>query len=1218
MSLESEQIEQTEQTPVLESLETSTADVSTNDMTIGAADETNATEVSDVEPSVTPKPLPSLKDLPSLVSKDAFAKSKVNWGPNMKPVPFSSVSSTANSSSTSLSGAKRMTSKNIQESFTLDLQSQLAISKQELSKIVLNLKQNLNVSIESTLSKNSRTFLISGSTDKVRAAKRELVKKLTKPIEATMVVPSKCKAAIIGSGGKTIIAISREFDVKINVAKDHNEGSFDEDLNDYTSNVTLFGDFESVNQAKERISKIVKEETKNAVIKINVADELLIPFINFDKIEGVSESIKTQFYTSSGDIVISGLREEASAAKTTIQSYIDNLSLQLTEQKVKIPKKFQFLINAANIKEKYNVVVSFPADIKDEFVTFAGEESKVKEAIDFARNSSKTYIVDTLDISKAHSKNVQHAKALVLYFSKYTVLSKIQQENPAVIITLPAPEELAADNGAVNIKLSAKSDDAEAIKVVRKELIALVNSITPEDTLVIDDLDYDLFHKSIKHTLLATEPEYPFIQLGDYYPNVDTVVIFAVASYDDFKPSVEEIKANLNNVSAALDPLRVTLEKMTTQVFEVDAKTQERFFCKDSVTLGLILDHITKDQGHVQFKLNTPSENELTIRGDEKAAKIVSKIVKDIVANPSSDSKLSFEIPANSVARLIGNKGSNLQSISEKFEIHLDVGEQSDDKAPVEVTLTGLAFNLTCAKEFICAEVKKWADIITKELVVPLKLHRNLIGPNGSYRTRLQDKYNVFIHFPRDNEVVTIRGPSRGVKQAHEELSSLLDFERENGHKVIIKVPSEHVPRVIGKNGDVINDIRAEFGVEMDFLQKNTDDEVKESGEVELEITGTRTAIKDASARVEQIVKDAADFTKETVEVDHSYHRSIVGSGGHILRDIISKAGGDDIKNKNVDIPNSDEQSNTITVQGPKSFVSKVIKSINEIVEKAKNSDTKEINVPNERQGALIGPGGSVRRQLENEFNVSLQVPNKGEVGPVTITGLPADIEKAEKKIFAEVLKEDFDAELEIPAAIYEFVSERGAFIQKLRMDEFINVRHGPATRRANRLNRHPLDIPVEMVRPAEGEDVKTKVTIEEAAQPAVSEEGTIPWRLTYEPIDLSGILDDEFEEKKPVEKVDEAAKKQAALDTATKLIEERVQAASQSNFVGFVWAADTRKFNKIVGPGGSNVKKIRSSTGVLINVPRKNDTVNDIIYIRGTKEGVEKAAEMVIKSLKN
>lgn len=1218
MSLESEQVEQPQvlETPEVQDIASSVP--STNESTVAIADETNPTEVSEQEPSVTPKPLPSLKDLPSLVSKDAFPRSKINWGPNMKPVPFSSVFSSANSSSTSISSIKRMKSKTIQESFTLDLDSQIPISKPELSKIVLGLKQNLNVSIESTLSKNSRTFLISGIPTNVRAAKRELVKKLTKPIQTIMEVPSKCKAAIIGSGGKTVMEISREFDVKIKVARDHNEGSFDEDLNDYTSNVTLFGDFESVNQAKERISEIVREETKNTTIRINVSDPLMIPFVNVSDIKDIPESLKVQFFPSSGEIVISGLREEAQNAKTIIQNYIDRLSLELTEQKVKIPKKFQFLINADEIKEKYNVIVTFPTDIKDEFVSFAGEENKVKDAIDYARNSSKTFVVDTLDISKAHSRNIEHARTLALYFTKYPVLEKIQKENPTVTITLPTPEELITDDTTVSIKISAKSDNSNAIKTVRKELISLVNSITPEDTLVINDLDYELFHKSIKHILLGTEDKYPFIQVGDYYPGNDTLIIIAASSYEDFKPSAEEIKSNLENISASLDPLRAIFEKMTTQIFEVDFSTQNTFFSKEAVTFSLILDHVGKDKGHIQFKLHTPSENKLTIRGDESAVKVVAKIVKGIIANPSTKSKISFEIPSNSVSRLIGNKGSNLHAISVKFDCHIDVGEQTDDKGPVEVTLTGLEFNLTCAKEYILSEAKKWADIITKELIVPLKFHRNLIGPNGSYRTRLQDKYNVFIHFPRDNEVVTIRGPSRGVKKAYEELSSLLDFERENSNKMVVKVPSEHVPRIIGKNGDVINDIRAEFGVEMNFLQNSTDDEVKKSGVVDLEITGTRNAIKEAANKVEQIVKEVSDYTKETIEVDHVYHRSIVGTGGHTLRDIISKAGGDDIKNKNVDIPNSNQESNIITIQGPKSFVSKVIKQINKIVEDAKNSKTKEIDVPKERQGALIGPGGMVRRQLENDFNITLHVPNKGETGPVTLTGLPENIEKAEKKIFSEILKDDYDVEVEVPASIHEFVSERGAFIQKLRMDEFVTVRHGSASKKANRLNRHALDIPVDKVCPVEGENVKTKVTILEVGTPVVSEEGTIPWKLTYEPIDLSGILADENEEQQSEESTIDINKKQAALDKASKLIQKRIQLASKATYAGFIWVADPRKFNKVVGPGGSNIKAIRSSTDVLINVPRKSDTVNDVIYIRGTKEGVEKATELIIKSLKN
>lgn len=95
-----------------------------------------------------PTPLPSLKDLPSLGSNAAFANVKVSWGPNMKPAVSNSPSPSPSAPSlTTGLGAKRMRSKNIQEAFTLDLQSQLSITKPELSRIVQSVKKNHDVSV---------------------------------------------------------------------------------------------------------------------------------------------------------------------------------------------------------------------------------------------------------------------------------------------------------------------------------------------------------------------------------------------------------------------------------------------------------------------------------------------------------------------------------------------------------------------------------------------------------------------------------------------------------------------------------------------------------------------------------------------------------------------------------------------------------------------------------------------------------------------------------------------------------------------------------------------------------------------------------------------------------------------------------------------------------------------------------------------------------------
>ncbi|CAI6803383.1 ASN_HP2_G0027870.mRNA.1.CDS.1 [Saccharomyces cerevisiae] len=1173
-----------------------------------------------------PTPLPSLKDLPSLGSNAAFANVKVSWGPNMKPAVSNSPSPSPSAPSlTTGLGAKRMRSKNIQEAFTLDLQSQLSITKPELSRIVQSVKKNHDVSVESTLSKNARTFLVSGVAANVHEAKRELVKKLTKPINAVIEVPSKCKASIIGSGGRTIREISDAYEVKINVSKEVNENSYDEDMDDTTSNVSLFGDFESVNLAKAKILAIVKEETKNATIKLVVEDEKYLPYIDvseFASDEG-DEEVKVQFYKKSGDIVISGPREKAKATKTSIQDYLKKLASNLDEEKVKIPSKFQFLIDAEELKEKYNVIVTFPSTPDDELVSFVGLRDKVGEAITYARSSSKSYVVESLDISKAHSKNLTHAKNLIMYFTKYSVLKGLEESHPNVKISLPSIQSLPTAE-TVTIHISAKSDEANDIKAVRKELISFVNNIPPSETLVITDLDYELFGGSIKHCLLASESSVAFVQFGDYYPNDNSILLVALTEDEDFKPSIEEIQASLNKANESLNSLRTKQNNMETKTYEFSEEVQDSLFKPSSATWKLIMEDISEQEGHLQIKLHTPEENQLTVRGDEKAATAANKIFESILNSPSSKSKMTVNIPANSVARLIGNKGSNLQQIREKFACQIDIPNEENNNASkdktVEVTLTGLEYNLTHAKKYLAAEAKKWSDIITKELIVPVKFHGSLIGPHGTYRNRLQEKYNVFINFPRDNEIVTIRGPSRGVNKAHEELKALLDFEMENGHKMVINVPAEHVPRIIGKNGDNINDIRAEYGVEMDFLQKSTDPKAQETGEVELEITGSRQNIKDAAKRVESIVAEASDFVTEVLKIDHKYHKSIVGSGGHILRDIISKAGGEEIRNKSVDIPNADSENKDITVQGPQKFVKKVVEEINKIVKDAENSVTKTIDIPAERKGALIGPGGVVRRQLESEFNINLFVPNKDDPsGKITITGAPENVEKAEKKILNEIIRENFDREVDVPASIYEYVSERGAFIQKLRMDLSVNVRFGNTSKKANKLARAPIEIPLEKVRGStEGENAeKTKFTIEEVGEPTSSEEGDITMRLTYEPIDLSSILSDGEEKEVTKDTSNDSAKKEEALDTAVKLIKERIAKAPSATYAGYVWSADTRRFNMIVGPGGSNIKKIREAADVIINVPRKSDKVNDVVYIRGTKAGVEKAGEMVLKSLR-
>ncbi|OXB40335.1 hypothetical protein B1J92_M03223g [Nakaseomyces glabratus] len=1166
-------------------------------------------------PKPEPKPLPSLKDLPSLVDSNSFKPAtKVEWGPNMKPAAISSSVSPSMSRSASATSAGRMRSNNIQETFTLDLQSQLSVTKLELSRILQTVKQANNVSVESTLSRNSRTFLISGPAPKVKEAKRELIKMLTRPITENIEVPSRCKAVIIGSGGKNIREISDRYDVKIHISKEPKPDSYNEDLDDDLSDISIFGDFESVKQAKAKILSIVNEDLKNITARLSVEDSTLGSFVNVKEVS--SDDVKVQYYQDTGSFTITGSLDDIKNAKTKIKDYLQKLSNELAEENVKIPSKFQFLIDADEVKDRFGVIVKFPKSSSDETVQFAGLKDKVAEAISFARTSSKQYIVDSLDISKAHNKNLDHAKRLVIYFQKYNVLDKVAEEFPDVKYVLPSIEDLQ-NAKEVFIYLSAKNDKTSEIKAARREIIAIVNDITPAETLVIDDLDYELFHRNIKHILLGHESEAKFIQIGDYFKGDDSVVLFATSTDEDFKPSTDEIKESLEKVNANLNDLRKKQNSLEVATYDLESEKQDEFFGKDSVALKLILEDISGDDGHIQIKLHSPEKNKMTLRGDERAVKKANKDIKSIVENPSTTAKITVEVPVASVSRLIGNKGANLQKLRNKYNCSIDIPQQgeSDHDKTVEITIKGLQFIIEHAKKDIANEAKRLADIVTKELVAQAKYHRNLSGPQGMYRTRLQEKYNVFINFLKENNTITIKGPSRGVNKAYDELKALLDFEMENGHKTIVNVPVEHMSRIIGKNGDTINGLSDEFGVELDFLQKSDDPKAVETGVVELEITGNRNAIKEASTKIAAIVSEAADHVTEKLDIDRKYHKTIVGAGGHTLREIISNAGGDEVRGRAVDIPNADSESSIITIQGPKKFVSNVVKAINKIVEESQNSITKKIEVPGERLGALIGPGGIVRKQLESEFNIQLYVPKRDEEETrVSLTGLPENIEKAEKKIFTEIIRDNFDLEIMVPANVQNYVSDRGNLPQRLRLEKFVNVRYGNATKKANNLNRTPVDIPYEKVAGAEGE--KVKFTVEETGPSVVENvDGEIPWRLIYEPIDFDSILDEENGEKKEAS-VDEN-KKQQLLKEAKEIIENRINDAPNATYSGYVWTSDPSKFFKVVGMGGSNVKKIRESTNCIVYVPKKSDKINNVIFIKGAKENVEKAGEAIIKSLK-
>jgi hypothetical protein len=88
-------------------------------------------------------------------------------------------------------------------------------------------------------------------------------------------------------------------------------------------------------------------------------------------------------------------------------------------------------------------------------------------------------------------------------------------------------------------------------------------------------------------------------------------------------------------------------------------------------------------------------------------------------------------------------------------------------------------------------------------------------------------------------------------------------------------------------------------------------------------------------------------------------------------------------------------------------------------------------------------------------------------------------------------------------------------------------------------------------------------------------------------------------------------------LQKAKAFIDELVSSNSeQGNCTGYL-GIPPEHHHLVIGKGGQRVSVVRDETGCQVDVPRRGDG-NDIIVIRGSREGVEKARELIVEAVES
>ncbi|KAK6463753.1 vigilin [Scheffersomyces coipomensis] len=1182
-----------------------------------------------------------------------------SWGPTMKsPVSSSnpttskqhatpalkSKSSTPTGSSSTNGNGKSKTS-TVQEAFSLDADDQSNVSKPDFFKILNNVKLETNTTIECTTSQHTkkRTFLITGKVGDVTLAKRLVIRQLTKPVKITFSVPAKLRSRIIGPQGSTLKPIIQTYDVKVDIgnlenedAEEDNDNDEDDDEDDLSKviKITIEGDVEGSKSAKAQILAIVNEETKNLVSKVKL-DDTVKPFAqnSLSKIVAKYSNLDISipdYKSASSTLLISGARDSVIESKAEIKSVLDSLSSKIITEEVAIPVLKHRFLPIDKILQEHNVLIKLPTDDSNTNVKFVGEKAQISLAKESARQTSSQFKIEILDMSKAHKGNLKHVKAVAALLDKNGVFAEISKEND---ITIQVPDIKAlSDNSIVSIpiELVTKNTDTEKTLSARKAIVQKVNKITPDQTKVIEDIDVFLLPK-VSETIdtVAKEHNISYIILGN------SITLFTEAKPEpaaddfDFVESTEDDDSSvgLTKVNEALNKLRELSSTLESVVLSVPSKDQSQISGVRGTTLKSILSDVEPNSVIVKLHsngLDSKSDDEVYIHGIKTEVKKVKHEIETVLADAieHKDGYSSIlEVPSHILSRLIGKNGANLNSLRDEHGVKIDVSDDGkpdhkdeeikDKTLKTSLIIAGIKRNVEQSKAEIQALAKRWADETTVRLKIENQYHRKLIGQNGIYSNRLQDKYNVKIRFPhlasdkstgngngnvssdapKGKDEVTIRGASKNVAKAQEELLELYNYEKENGFQQLVQIPTKAIARVIGKAGETINDIAADTGIEYKFKRDNESEE--KTGFAEVELTGSRTALKQASKKISEIIEEIENFVTVKINVDPKYHRDLIGQGGSVMKQIIAKAGGEDLPRnkyfKLLNIPNEGTGSDEVTSQGDKSIVDKIVAEIKKIIGQKESEVSFDYELSKEKHRLVVGSNGSIRHALQDEFGVSIDIPRPNDSSSIIkLSGLPEKIDALKVKL-DELTKDDWNESIDIPAKYHALVSEKGAIFKKLRSDYNVEVQHGTLTRQAAKLSNTSIPTPPETAFPTE--EVTTLFTIvPNSEEEATTEETIIPWRLKGD--------------------VKNTAK-------VAELIEKRLKLAEEANSTGWYYAKDPSTFSKVVGPQGSKINQIRKKTNTFITVPRSTDKHSNFIYVVGSEDNLNAAKKEIEIALK-
>uniref|UniRef100_A0A672ZS12 Vigilin n=1 Tax=Sphaeramia orbicularis TaxID=375764 RepID=A0A672ZS12_9TELE len=669
---------------------------------------------------------------------------------------------------------------------------------------------------------------------------------------------------------------------------------------------------------------------------------------NLAKITQQMPKVHIEFTEGEDKITLEGPTKDVQMVQSQIEAIVTDLVSRMDYAEISVDPKFhRHLIgkggvNINRIKELHKVTVRIPPDNeKSNLIRIEGDPQGVQEA-----KKELLELASRMENERTKDLIIEQRFHRAIIGQKGEKIKEVRDKFPEVIINFPDP---AQKSDIVQLR-GPRTEVEKCSKFMQKIVAEMV-----ENSFSVSVPIFKQFHRNIigkgGSNIKRYKETNTKIDLPAENSNSEMIVITGKkANCEAARNRILAIQKELVGVkhiqtNAFTDWSKCIVHVLMCLTVSRQTSQRSRYPFPPS-----FLRDLADEYGGVMVSFpRTGSQSEkVTLKGAkecvEAAKKRMLEIVEDLVtASPP-------EAP-----------------VQENGEANGEVKEPVDPNAPKKcdvIVLSGRKERCEAAVEALKALVP-----VTIEVEVPFELHRYIIGQKGSGIRKMMDEFEVNIQVPapeQQSDKISITGLANHLERAKEGLLERvkeLQAEQEDralrSFKLTITVDPKYHPKIIGRKGAIITNIRTEHDVNIQFPEKN------DENQDQITITGYEHKAIAARDAIQAIVDELEEMISEDITLDSRVHARIIGARGKGIRKIM-----DEFK---VDLrfPQSGAADpNLVTVTGRPELVDEAIDHLLNLEEEYM-ADV----VENEAKMAYMRPSGSSAAAMDEQRG-----PSKGFV----------------------------------------------------------------------------------------------------------------------------------------------------------------------------------------------------------------------------------------------